>query len=127
MYDHTFSRLANHQVRHQATHKVGCHPGDCIWSLKSFSGVCVGMYGLTCSVYHPRGAKISLFNSEHFSTQLTSDITVLCKRLARQDLLLKRCEQFISLCEQLLVVVADEVSKACRPRVPSSIANTHLL
>ena len=28
MYDHNFSTLANHQIRHQATHKVGCQPGD---------------------------------------------------------------------------------------------------
>ena len=47
MYDHTFSRLANHQIRIQAVNKVGCQPGDCIWSLQSSSGVCVGMYGLT--------------------------------------------------------------------------------
>ena len=25
-----FSKIANHQLRHQATHKVGCQPGDCI-------------------------------------------------------------------------------------------------
>ena len=25
-----FSKFANHQIRHQATHKVGCQPGDCI-------------------------------------------------------------------------------------------------
>ena len=36
MYDHIFPKLANHQIQHQATHKVGCQPG-----------VCVGMYGLT--------------------------------------------------------------------------------
>ena len=30
MYDHTFSNLANHQIRHQGTHKVDCQPGDCI-------------------------------------------------------------------------------------------------
>ena len=24
MYDHTFSKFANPQIRHQATHKVGC-------------------------------------------------------------------------------------------------------
>ena len=53
MYDHVFSKLANHQIRHQATHKVGCQPGDCIWSLQSSTGVCVGMYGLTCLLYHP--------------------------------------------------------------------------
>ena len=56
MYDLTFSELANHQIRHQATHKVGCQPGDCVLSLWSSSGVCVGMYGLTHSLYHPRGA-----------------------------------------------------------------------
>ena len=28
-----FSKLANHQIRHQVTHKVVCQPGDCIWSL----------------------------------------------------------------------------------------------
>ena len=28
MFDHTFSKLANHQIRNQATHKVGCHLGD---------------------------------------------------------------------------------------------------
>ena len=28
-----FSKLANHQIRHQVTHKVGCQHGDCIWSL----------------------------------------------------------------------------------------------
>ena len=25
-----FSKLANHQIRHQATHKMDCQPGDCI-------------------------------------------------------------------------------------------------
>ena len=48
-----FSKFANHQIKHQATHKVGCQPGDCIWSLESSSGVCVGIYGLTYSLYHP--------------------------------------------------------------------------
>ena len=47
MYDHAFSKLASHQIKHQATHKVDCQPGDCMWSLFSSSGVCVGMYGLT--------------------------------------------------------------------------------
>ena len=38
MYDHTFSKLANHQIRHQATHKVtlsglsACDCSDC-WSI----------------------------------------------------------------------------------------------
>ena len=53
MFDHTFSELANQQIKHQGTHEVGCQPGDCIWSLQSSSGVSVGIYGLTYSLYHP--------------------------------------------------------------------------
>ena len=52
MYDDTFSRLANHQIRHQAANKVGCQPGEFVWSS---AGVCVGVYGLTYSLYHPNG------------------------------------------------------------------------
>ena len=48
MYDHTFSKLANHWIRHQATHKVGCQHGDCLL-------VYVSTYGLTYSLYQPRG------------------------------------------------------------------------
>ena len=32
--------FANHQIRHQATHKVGCLPDDSSWSRSSASGVC---------------------------------------------------------------------------------------
>ena len=39
----------------QVTHKVACQPGDCVWSLYCSSGVCVGMYGLAYSLYHPEG------------------------------------------------------------------------
>ena len=39
MYDHTFSKLANHHMRHQATYIAGCQPGYCIWSLQSYPGV----------------------------------------------------------------------------------------
>ena len=28
MYDHTFSKFANHQIRHLATYEVGRQPGD---------------------------------------------------------------------------------------------------
>ena len=28
MYDQTFYKLANQQIRHRATHKVDCQPGD---------------------------------------------------------------------------------------------------
>ena len=30
---HTFSKLANHQIRHLAIHTVSRKPGNCIWSL----------------------------------------------------------------------------------------------
>ena len=56
MYDHAFSKLANHQIRHQAAHKVGCQPGDRTWSLFSSSGFRVGIYGLTYSLYSPWGS-----------------------------------------------------------------------
>ena len=62
MYDHPFSKLANHQIRHQATHKVGCQPGACIWSLQYSSGVCLGMYGLTYSRITPEGTVYVLLN-----------------------------------------------------------------
>ena len=68
-----FSMLATHQLRHQATRKVGCQPGDCKWwTLKSSSGVCVGMYGLICSLCHSRGSilyYLELFASPRCSTQ----------------------------------------------------------
>ena len=35
--------------RSKFNYKVGCQPGDCIWSLRLSSGVCVRMYGLTYS------------------------------------------------------------------------------
>ena len=52
-----FLWLQYQQIRNQATRtcKVGCQPGDCIWPLSS-SGVCVGIYGLTYSLYHPQGS-----------------------------------------------------------------------
>ena len=41
MYDHPFPNyFANHQIRHQTTHTVGCQPGDCIWSLIFVMGLC---------------------------------------------------------------------------------------
>ena len=65
MYDHTFSKLANHQIKHQVKHKVGCQPGDYIWTLYSSSGACVGMFWLTCSLYHPRGGAWASANFKH--------------------------------------------------------------
>ena len=52
------SLLANHQNRHQATHKVG----SLLMATLSSTGVCVDMHGLTYSLYpiphptpHPKG------------------------------------------------------------------------
>ena len=42
----------------QTTHKVGCQPSACIWSLYLPQGF-VGMYGLTYSLYHPEGLWVS--------------------------------------------------------------------
>ena len=46
MHDHTLSQLANQQVRHQATHKLRCQPGDCIYGPFSISKglvwICMG-------------------------------------------------------------------------------------
>ena len=39
-----FPLLANHQDRHQATSKMGCQPGDCMWPLQFSPGVCTVMY-----------------------------------------------------------------------------------
>ena len=60
---HAFSKLANHQIRHQDSHKVGCQPGDCAGSFYSSSRVCVRMYmyGSTYSLYHPRGEDLKGF------------------------------------------------------------------
>ena len=56
MYDHTFSKLANHQSRHQATHKVGCQPGDCIIMATSIflKGLCRYVW-VNMLIYHSRG------------------------------------------------------------------------
>ena len=42
MYGHAFSKLAIHQIRHEATHKVNCKPGGCIWSRIFLSCLCGG-------------------------------------------------------------------------------------
>ena len=46
MYDHTFYKLANQQTRHQATHKMGCQPGDFAYGYFIFlRGLC-GTYSV---------------------------------------------------------------------------------
>ena len=40
MYDHAFSKTCKSPDQTEATHKVDCQPGDCIWSLQFSSGVC---------------------------------------------------------------------------------------
>ena len=47
--------LSNNQIRHQATHKVGCQSGVHIQSLQYSSGVQVGIYGLIYSLMTPEG------------------------------------------------------------------------
>ena len=48
MYDHTFYKLPNQQIRHQATHKVGCQPEDFAYGHvnlpQGFVWVCMGQY-----------------------------------------------------------------------------------
>ena len=42
-----FPILANHQIRHQASHREGCQPGNCRWSLylpRGFVWVCMGWH-----------------------------------------------------------------------------------
>ena len=75
MYDHTFSKLANHQIRHQITHKVGCQPDDCMRPLQSSSGF-VGMFYL---LYHPQGYGINHGNN-HRDNKITQ--TVLTSKAA---------------------------------------------
>ena len=41
IYDHAVSKLVNHQIKRQATHKVGCEPGDLhMVMLIFFMGLC---------------------------------------------------------------------------------------
>ena len=58
MYDHTFSKLANHQIRHQATQESGL---SAWWlhmvTLIFLRGLC-GYNGLTYSRYNPSGVDV---------------------------------------------------------------------
>ena len=69
LYELVFPKLANHQIRHQATCQVGCQPGDCINASghsilpQAFMWVCMGLhtqgrYGFTYSLYRPRGLNV---------------------------------------------------------------------
>ena len=53
--------LANHQSRHKAASKMGCQPGDSSWIglLWYTSGVCVVIYRLSYSLYHPWGCSVN--------------------------------------------------------------------
>ena len=61
MYDHTtgITKLANHQIRHQATHKVVCQPGDYIIMVTSIflKGLC-WYVGVTMLIYLSRGDQL---------------------------------------------------------------------
>ena len=48
MYDDAFSNIANHQIRHQAAHIVGCQPGNAYGHFNLPGGGGGGItYGLT--------------------------------------------------------------------------------
>ena len=83
MDDHIFSKLADHQNIHQTTFKVGCRPGDCIKSLWFSSGVYVGMYGLTYSLYHPEVAQDKMRRERVNAIFLTSS-SKLCACVIKQ-------------------------------------------
>ena len=41
MYNHTFYKIANQQIRHHATHKVGCRPVDLAYGYFNLPPGCV--------------------------------------------------------------------------------------
>ena len=50
---------ANQQIRHKATHKVGCQPGDFAYDHFNLPPGFVWVYmGLTYSLYHPEGRRM---------------------------------------------------------------------
>ena len=85
MYDHTFSKLANHQIRHQATHKVGCLPGDCIWSLQSSSGGLSGYVWVNILTLSPpeghTAVIVSKTSEQHCIYQSVEAIDKTCRQL----------------------------------------------
>ena len=66
-----FFKTCKCQIRHQATHKMGCQPGVCIWSLQYSSGVWVGIYGLTYSLMTPEGCQC------HMSINITEQVLLV--------------------------------------------------
>ena len=59
MYDRTPPNLKNHQIRHQATHKVGCQSGDYIINLHMVTliflmGLCGYVWGNILTLSPPR-------------------------------------------------------------------------
>ena len=61
-----------------------CRHGECRWPLKSSSGVCVGVYGLTYSLYQPRPVKTAgaPYSMGTFSVQMVRGrfYCTLCNR-----------------------------------------------
>ena len=51
---YSFLCLQNYRIRHQPMHNIGCQPSDCRWQIV-ICRVCLGMYGLTYSLYYPEG------------------------------------------------------------------------
>ena len=71
MYDHTFLNLQiTRSDIYEATHKVGCQPGDCIYGHVNLPQGCVGMYGLT---YSPPRVYCSTDASTDTSTDASTD------------------------------------------------------
>ena len=65
-----FSKLANHQIGHQVavTHKLGCQPGDIIWSLLIFLGGSCGYVWINILTYHPKA------NASQFCSNIAKQI-----------------------------------------------------
>ena len=56
MYDHTYSDLANNQIRYQATQKVGCQHGDCMRSPIFLRALCGYVWVDILTLSPPMGA-----------------------------------------------------------------------
>ena len=71
MYGHSVSKLANHQIRHQATHKVGCQPGDCMFTLIFLWGLCGHVWVNILTLSSPPRRKIHYLTVLHFLNCIT--------------------------------------------------------
>ena len=87
------NRLTNHQIRHQASHKVGCQA----WWLHMVLRGCVGMYTLTLPTLSPLRVNLKLQRWNRW-TKLFGDNRATCVKalrhhfgtLVRQVMLMQR-------------------------------------